>query len=290
MKFISRLLLCSLCWLLVPSASADSRPATYTVQGKHNVIHLVGTVHLLQNSEALPANIAKAYADSEQLLLEIDTNAMDPLTTQQMMLSLGLQADEETLADKLDATIYSKLKAAAQNAGIDIMMLDHMRPWLAALTLEDMMLMKMGLDPQAGVEMQLTKKAAQDHKSITGLETMEEQLNFFAGLDEKSEMDFLISTLDELKDLKSEMNELMNAWRQGDENKLVRLMQNEIKGHEKFFNLLLTDRNKRWIGVLKPLLDTSDENILVAVGALHLVGNDGLVALLRKAGYKVTLD
>jgi len=153
-----------------------------------------------------------------------------------------------------------------------------------------LMLMKMGLDPQAGIEMQLTKKAAKDGKPITGLETMEEQLNFFAGLDEKAELEFLTSTLDELKNLQSEMGELMNAWRQGDENKLMRLMQSEIKGHEKFFNLLLTERNKRWISKLRSILDGGDENVLVAVGALHLVGDDGVVALLRRAGYKVTRD
>jgi hypothetical protein len=195
-----------------------------------------------------------------------------------------------SLEDKLDKNTYGKLKQAAENAGLDIMMLERMRPWLAALTLEDLMLIKMGLDPQAGIEMQLTKKAATDNKPIAGLETMEEQLNFFAGLDEKAELDFLTSTLDELKNLQSEMGELMNAWRQGDENKLMRLMQSEIKGHEKFFNLLLTERNKRWISKLRSLLDSGDGNVLVAVGALHLVGDDGVVALLRKAGYKVTRD
>jgi uncharacterized protein YbaP (TraB family) len=260
------------------------------VQGKHNVVHLVGTVHLLQNSEAIPSNIIKAYSDSKELLLEIDTNAMDPMSTQQLMLSMGLLPEDVSLEDKLDKNTYSKLKQAAENAGLDIMMLQRMRPWLAALTLEDLMLMKMGLDPQAGIEMQLTKRAATDNKPIAGLETMEEQLNFFAGLDEKAELDFLTSTLDELKNLQSEMGELMNAWRQGDENKLMRLMQSEIRGHEKFFNLLLTERNKRWISKLRALLDGGDDNVLVAVGALHLVGDDGLVALLRRAGYKVTRD
>jgi len=291
MKFISHLLLsCSLSCALLATAWADSQPATYTVQGRHNVAHLVGTVHFLQNSESLPTNISNAYADSKQLLLEIDTSTTDSLSTQEMMLSMGSLPEDVTLADKLDKATYNKLKSAAENAGLEVMMLDHMRPWLAALTLEDMTLIKMGLNPQAGVELQLTKKAAQDHKPIAGLETMEEQLNFFAGLDEKAELEFLTSTLDELKDLQTEMNELMNAWRQGDENKLMRMMQSEVKGHEKFFSLLLTDRNRRWISKLKAVLDSSNENVLIAVGALHLIGDDGLVALLRKAGYKVTRD
>ena len=68
------------------------------------------------------------------------------------------------------------------------------------------------------------------------------------------------------------------------------LMQREMRGHEKFYNVLLTQRNKRWINKLQSLLNDSNENYLVAVGALHLVGNDGVVSLLRRAGYKVTRD
>jgi uncharacterized protein YbaP (TraB family) len=287
MKYILSTLLCLLLPLL---ANADSQPATYTVQGKHNVLHLVGTVHLLQDSEVLPSNITRGYADAKQLLLEIDTTAMDPMSTQQTMLSLGMLDEDESLETKLDAATYSKLKAAAQAAGLDMMIADHMRPWLVALTLEETMFAKMGFNPNSGVEMQLTKRAAQDHKAIAGLETMDEQLNFFANLDEKTELEYLTSTLDELKDLRKEMDELMNAWRQGDEGKLAALMQKEFRGHEKFYSILLTERNKRWIGKLQSLLDNSNDNYLVAVGALHLVGNDGVVSLLRRAGYKITRD
>src|SRR4051812_45252377 len=109
MKYFIYTLLC----LLPLLANAESQPATYTVQGKHNVLHLVGTVHLLQDNEVLPGNITRGYADAKQLLLEIDTSAMDPLAIQQTMLSLGMLDEDESLETKLDAVTYSKLKAAA---------------------------------------------------------------------------------------------------------------------------------------------------------------------------------
>ncbi len=276
--------------LLSHVAAADSQPVTYTIQGKHNVLHLIGTVHLLQPSDSLPSNINRAYVDSKQLLMEIDTSAMDPMAIQETMLTSGMLPEDETLESKLDAATYNKLKSAAQTAGMDILMLEHMRPWLAALTLEETMYIKLGFDPNAGIEMQLTKRAAQDHKEISGLETMNEQINFFANLDVKTEMDFLTSTLDEMKNMRSELDTLVNAWRQGNESSLLSQLQKEISGHEKFFNVLIVERNHRWISKLQSLLESSDENYLVAVGALHLVGNDGVVALLRKAGYKVTRD
>ncbi|HVY24608.1 MAG TPA: TraB/GumN family protein [Steroidobacteraceae bacterium] len=270
--------------------AVDAQPAIYTVQGRHNVLHLVGTVHLLQQSDVLPDNINHAYADSKQLLMEVDTSAMDPLAVQESMMSSGMLPDDKTLETELDAATYSRLKSVVEEAGLQMAMLNHMRPWLVGLTLEETMFAKMGFDPNAGVEMQLTQLAAKDHKPISGFETMDEQIGFFSRLDEKTEIDYLASTLDEFKDMRSELDELVNAWRRGDEDKLQSLLQKEVGGHEKFFNVLIYERNRRWVARLTSLLDNSSDNYLVAVGALHLVGDNGLVSLLRKAGYKVTRD
>ena len=96
--------------------------------------------------------------------------------------------------------------------------------------------------------------------------------------------------MEELGTLRNDLNELVNAWRRGDENKLSSLLQKEMAGHEQFYDVLIYQRNKRWINQLTNLLENGDDNYLVAVGALHLVGDNGVVALLRKAGYKVSRD
>jgi uncharacterized protein YbaP (TraB family) len=271
-------------------ALADSQPAMYTVHGKHNVVHLVGTVHLLQQNEPVPANISQAYADASQLLMEIDTSKADPMAIQELVIESGMLMPPMTLEQRIGAASYARVKSAAESAGLDVALFDQMRPWLVALELEQTMYTKLGFDPNTGIEAQLTKRAAQDQKAIAGLETLREQIGFFANLDDKTELDYLNSTLDELGDLRKELNEMVSAWRRGDEAQLQLLMQKEIKGHESFFNALIFDRNRRWITQLTALLETSDDNCLVAVGALHLVGDNGVVALLRKQGYKVTRD
>ena len=123
-----RILPLLLFFLLPAIAVADSQPAMYTVHGKHNVIHLVGTVHMLQQADAVPNNINKAYGDSKQLLMEIDTSAMDASAIQEVMLTSGMLPEDETLESRVGSAVYGKVKNAAHNAGVDMTMLDRMRP------------------------------------------------------------------------------------------------------------------------------------------------------------------
>lgn len=277
--------------LLLPLvALAAPQPAMYTVHGKHNVLHLVGTVHLLQQNEPVPSNISNVYTNVSQLLMEIDTSTADPMAIQSLIIDSGVLSPPMNLQQRVGATTYARVKSAVETIGLDMALFDQMRPWLVALELEQAMYTKLGFDPNSGIEVQLTKLAAHDKKTIAGLETLKEQIGFFANLDDKTELDYLNSTLDELGDLRNELNQVVNAWRRGDESQLQSLLQRETKGHEAFFNALIFDRNRRWISQLTALLETSDENYLVAVGALHLVGDNGVVSLLRKAGYKVTRD
>ena len=290
-RIIHALLLSLLSSLLATIASADSsQPAIYTVHGKYNTMYLVGTIHLLQADESLPGNINHAYQDAKQLLMEVDTSELDPLSTQAAMMELGMLPEGKTLATELDATAYNKLQSTAKTMGVDIDMLASMRPWMAALTLEQFALAKLGYSADAGVEMQLTAQAAQDHKAITGLETINEQLNLFATLDKQSQRDYLMSTLDELQQMQTEMAALDKAWHHGDEAKLRALLLEGMNANAKLFTALTTDRNRRWLIKLKPLLNSEHDNVLVAVGALHLIGNDGLVSLLKQAGYTVTRE
>lgn len=287
--FVRRTLLAALLWIVGASANADiAHPAMWAVHGKYNTVYLVGTIHVLPEDETLPANIQHAYQDSKQLLMEVETDTLDPLTTQALMMKIGLLPAGQTLAQQLDATTYKKLQTAAQELGLDMSMLANFRPWLAALTLEQWELAKLGYSGASGVEMQLTAQATQDHKIITGLETLEEQLNLFGQLDNSSQRDYLLYTLSELQDMQPELDELLTAWRAGDEAKLRALLQDGLKTNPKLFVALTTDRNRRWLTTLKSLLTTEHDNVLVAVGALHLIGDDGVIALLQKAGYTVT--
>ena len=97
----------------------------------------------------------------------------------------------------------------------------------------------------------------------------------------------LDETLDELKDIKSEMRDVLSAWRQGDAPRLAALLSSEYRAFPSLYRPLVSDRNQHWLPQVEQLLK-GDGNSLVVVGALHLVGDGGLLELLRKKGYKLT--
>jgi uncharacterized protein len=284
-KFLPLLLIC---WCWTTPSVAD--PAIWQVTGKHNTLYLLGTIHVLPANEGLARNIDRAYQQAEQLLLEVDTDDIDPLATQMLTLQLGMLPDGQTLQSQLDAATQRKLQAAASEFGVDSELLAHFQPWLAAITLEQLQYAKQGLVAESGMEMQLTQRAAADHKSIHGLETMEQQLKLLAEQDQPAQRAFLRQTLDELSESPTEVQQLLQAWRQGDTRYLQKLLRDSLNQDRQLFTRLVTQRNQHWLTQLKPLLDTQTDDYLVAVGALHLVGDQGLVALLQHAGYQVTLQ
>ncbi|MGD9843352.1 MAG: TraB/GumN family protein, partial [Steroidobacteraceae bacterium] len=208
--------------LLCPAAQAD--PAIWQVKGKHNTLYLLGTIHMLPSDEQLTNNIQRAYGEAEQLLMEIDMDDIDPVATQVATTRLGLLPDGQNLVTQLNPATQRKLKIAADKVGLDSQLLGQFQPWLAAVTLEQLTYAKQGFAAESGIEMQLTRQAIQDHKSIQGLETLDEQLGLLANLDQAVQRDFLRQTLDELDESTDDLAQLLQAWRNGDTQHLQTML------------------------------------------------------------------
>ena len=243
---------------------------------------------MLPADEKLASNIERAYQQSNQLLMEIDMDDVDPFALQATTMELGLLPDGKDLLSELDAATRRQFQAAATALNLDGELLAHFQPWLAALTLEQMQYAKQGFTAESGIELQLTQRAAQDHKALHGLETISEQLNLLAQQDEKAQLAYLRQTLNELNESPQKIAQLLNAWRNGDTQFLQTMLRDSVAENPSMFARLITERNQRWLTTIKPLLDKQTDNYLVAVGALHLIGDQGLVALLKRAGYTVT--
>ena len=113
---------------------------------------------------------------------------------------------------------------------------------------------------------------------------MEEQLGYFARLPVEQQRQFLRATLRGLDTEASDTAAVVRAWREGDAAGLERLLRKDAAESPELFRVLTTDRNRKWLPRITALLDDS-RDYLVVVGALHLVGRDGLVALLRRQGH-----
>lgn len=280
-----------LCSAHCPAAlAADDAPAghhmLWSLQGKTNKVYLLGSFHLLKATETLPAAIDAAYADAEALLMEIDMDDLDPVKMQQDVKELAMLPPDQTLQQQLGPETYGEFVTKLRPLNVDPALLDHFRPWFAAITLVQVQMMKLGFDSGSGVEARLTQRATQDHKPIQGLETAREQLEIMARLPDKQQREFLLYSVDDAERTASELDAMLNAWRRGDAAAMAKLLQEGFDEYPDLYRPLTVERNRKWIPQIEQLLGDKDD-YLVVVGALHLVGTDSVIDLLERKGYKV---
>lgn len=211
---------------------------------------------------------------------------LDPLEVQQIALELGMLPEGRTLEMELGAETYAQVAAKAKQMGIEPKMLERFRPWFAALTLVQLHLIKMGLDPNSGVEQRLTALAAKDGKPIQGLESLREQLGILAGLAPEQQREFLTYSVEDSERATKEIDRMLKAWRSGDVQDLDELLTEGMEKYPKVYRPLTVERNRKWISSIEPLLQHTDDYLIV-VGTLHLVGDDSVVELLQKKGHQV---
>lgn len=279
-------LLCVAIWPAPPALAADE-PAIWEYQGTRGTIRLLGSVHLLRRQDyPLPASIDRAYQQADTLVMEVDLDDLDPLGAQMLMVNLSMLQDGRTLGDVMGSADYRKARRRASELGVDLQMLERVEPWFAALTIMNLQLLKLGFDPQIGLEQHLSGKARRDGKQVIGLETLEFQLGIFDAMPLRTQSRLLLQTLDEAATIETQMATLVSAWRRGDSARLAREMGRNFEGYPDVYRKLVSDRNRSWVRQIQEL-GASEGNYLVVVGALHLVGEDGVIALLQDRGGKI---
>ena len=156
----------------------------------------------------------------------------------------------------------------------------------AALVEGQLELANRGFTPELGVEETLTQRAVADGKPITGLETPEEQFGAIGGLPLPQQNRMLLMTLEETAQLDTEIDALLAAWRSGDVEALAKTLSAEYDRFPELYGPLTENRNRAWLPQLVSMLD-DDDDYLVVVGALHLVGRNSVIDLLEQRGYEV---
>jgi uncharacterized protein YbaP (TraB family) len=269
-------------------ADVAEHPVTlWRVQGESNVVYLLGSIHMLRQQDyPLPRAIDAAYDDAERLIMELDMDDLDNAAVQAMFNSAGVLQNGKTLQDLMGEDAWQQATVAAAAIDIPIEMLASSEPWLAAITVEMMMLYRAGFNPLLGVEMTMLSRALNDGKPIDGLETAAEQLSFLDGLSLEAQRDMLLQTLEDSADIDTMIDTMINAWQNGDVATLEAGLLDSIEQYPELHEALVSARNREWAESIETLLD-DDDDYLVIVGALHLVGDDGVPNLLAGKGLAV---
>ena len=281
----------ALLWLLPAAALADAAGTPVTMwlaEGTSNRVYVLGSIHLLRERDhPLPQVIGDAYEDAETLYMEIDMDDLDPLASQATITRLGMLEEGISLRDVMGEELYAEAAAAASELEIPLEMLDRTEPWYAAITVEQLVLARIGFNAAYGVEMHLLRKASGDGKEILGFETLEQQLGYLDGLSLEAQRKLLMQTLTEGAAVREIMDDLILAWRSGDIDYLEQTLLDDLSGYPELYDTIVADRNRLWVDTIDDLLD-GGQDYLVIVGALHLVGEDGVPQLLEQRGIRIT--
>lgn len=260
----------------------------WQISGETNTVYLLGSVHLLRKEDyPLPAIYDAVYAEAESIIMELDMDDLDPMHIQQHMMTTGMVEEGNSLQLILGDTVWEEASALADTLEIRLDMLNATEPWLAALTIVELQMAKLGFDSSLGVETYFLNQALKDKKPIQGLETIEEQIDIFDRLPLEEQSRFLLKTLQDAQSIEAGLDELIAAWRSGD---LATMHDELIKGFEGFpgvYESLVAQRNRAWTRDIEELLDDQDDYLII-VGALHLIGKDSVIRQLSKMGYDIS--
>jgi uncharacterized protein YbaP (TraB family) len=266
----------------------QANPALWIVKGSHATIYLFGTIHILKPGiDWHTAKVESAIAASQTLCEEV-ADIDNPDSLKPLINELGTDPTHP-LSTKITKDDLALLDTAIKQMGAPgESVLEPLRPWLAGITLSVLPMIKAGYDPQSGVDLALSAEFKAAKKPVNGLETMEQQLHFFADMPVADEVESLHLQLKELDHATKDIDSTVAAWEKGDVETIAKIENEDfIKEYPTLYQKLVVKRNKAWTEQLVTLLK-GEGTTFVAVGAGHLAGPDSLQKMLTASGYTVT--
>jgi hypothetical protein len=276
-----------------PDARQDAprRGLLYEIRTGGNTVYLFGTLHVGKpDFYPLSRQANRALADSQRLYLEV--NLTDTTTVNAETVAVAMYGDGITLDQRLPAALMAKVSARLARYQFPQQVALKMKPWMLAHTLLLLEAKRRGYDPELASEFYLLRYAGAAHKEILGLETLSEQFAAFDRMSQAQQEAFLEQTLSEFDDTRFEarLKALFDAWANADARAVEDELQHEKKQDSVFASILLPrliDERNRTMADRIADIARSGLKSFVAVGALHLVGKEGIVELLRRRGLVV---
>ena len=286
-----------------PAPAAPAQPAKpppvpllWKVSDEDNAVYVLGSFHLLKPDDyPLSKDVQAAFEDAEQLVFEMSPEEMASPTLSMRMAQAAMRTDGTRLDGDLTPEVAGRLHAwieantaQLQKVGVTADMLQLFEPWFAGLMISLTEMGKMGLDPKLGLDAHFAAAAQQAGKPTAGLETASQQIAFLDGMDKAEQVQMLAEALDESEEGRAEMEKLHRQWREGDARGIWEGLAGEMRQkYPQLYRRINVERNDSWIPQLEQRLKAGKDDTLLVVGALHTLGEDGIVQKLEARGYQV---
>ncbi|HEY7169262.1 MAG TPA: TraB/GumN family protein [Vicinamibacterales bacterium] len=269
-------------------AQAQGRSFVWKVTAKQGgTVYLAGSVHLL-SAKYYPLKPAfdTAFSRADLIVEEVDMADMLAPESQLQMLTRGMLPTNQSLDKVISPETYKATTRKVEALGLPMEPLKRFKPWMLALTLQGMEWQKAGFDADLGLDKHFYDMAKTAGKHVQGLETLQYQISRFDEMPMDQQDRLLAETLKELETTRQELTKLADAWQSGDAPQVEKLALEDLRSEPEMYKRLLVERNQQWLPKIEALFSRPSPAFVI-VGAAHLIGPDGLLALLRSKGYTI---
>ena len=274
-----------LLFALLLAAPAGATPAMWQVGSGRNQVIIYGTIHALpEGTDWFSRRARAAFARADTLVVEM-VAPQQPGAMQQVVRDIGMLPVPVPIRDRLPPEQRARYDAMVKASNLPLAGLDGMKSWLAAISLVQIEMVTAGIDSAAGVDVTLIARARAARKTLIGLETPRGQLELFNSLPELEQRLLLASAISNSGESAVQMRALVAAWLAGDAERILKDFDDASLSPE-LEKRLFTDRNAAWAKWVQAALKRPGRRFM-AVGAAHMAGPRGLIALLKARGFKV---
>ncbi len=251
--------------------------------------YIFGTMHLIDAEHYfLPQGTLSAIEQTQQMVFEINMDEMSDMSNMMGMMNKIFMANDMTIKDLLSPSDYNLVSEHFTKSGLPMFMLERIKPMFLSVFAQT------NMDPNSlsggntkSYELEFMEMAKTNKKTIQGLETIDFQISLFDEIPYEAQAKMLVDAVkNSSEETNEEMEKLIQLYVTQNINGMVDLISSESDGVENFEDKLLTQRNKNWIPKIVEMSQKTPS--FFAVGAGHLAGQQGVIHLLRKEGYKVT--
>lgn len=263
----------------------------WEVKSETGTVYLLGSIHMAKE-ELYPLDIVieRRFRDSDYLVVEADVSGVNMGQMMKFMQEEGRYGKDKTIVDVISEELWAKVEAEFKEAGMHPAMFKSFKPWALALTIVGLKMQSAGYSADKGIDKHFLDKAKGWDKPILELESVEYQLEMLTSMSEELQILFLESVFSELAGGTEEWTaKLFEYWEVGNYEAVEEMVissQEKYPELEPFHNLFYTERNYKMTEKVEGYLKDSKTYFVVA-GAAHMVGEEGIIELLRARGYEV---
>ncbi len=279
--------------LLVPFSGnrCDAKDFLWKIALKGNALYLLGSTHVANETlYPLSGTIERAFESSDCLVVEADIGSGGSIEGLLKMVGTeGMLPENQSLADLVSTDLYRRLDSEMKSLGLSAAMVSTMRPWLAALTVTQFRMLRLGYRPDLGVDLYFLKKA-KGQKPILELESVDFQVKMLSSFTMPLQVMFLEDSLEDVSAVKENTSALFAFWKSGDAAGMEKLLFHNIARKPELKQLYVKMLDERNVTMAKKLEEylRQGKRCFVVVGVGHLLGDNGLLKIMKRKGYVVS--